>query len=184
MKTWISTAVLAGGLIAAAPMMASAATPYECEQQAQQYAEAEYPTGGGAARGAAAGGVAGGVFAGLTGGRLGRGVLLGGGAGLVVGSAVWLEKKQDAHDSYLAQCMQASLGPAPATLPPTPFSSTISVNALNVRAGAGTQYGVLWQIKAGQVFEVLSCASDWCWINQNGANGYVAASYLYPLVNG
>ena len=184
MKAWLSTAVLAGGLIAAASSSASAATPYECEQQAQQYAESEFPTGGGAARGAAGGAVAGGVFAGLTGGRLGRGAFLGGAGGLVVGSALWQQRKQEAHDAFLTQCLQASFGPGPVTLPPAPFSSTITVNALNVRAGAGTEYGVLWQITAGQVFEVLSCASGWCWISQNGANGYVSASYLYPLANG
>jgi len=184
MKAILIAAAAAAALSAGATSTAVALTPYQCELQAQNYAEAQFPTGGGAARGAAGGAVAGGVFAGLTGGKLGRGALFGGGAGLVVGSALWQQQKEKAHDDYLAECLRTASAP-PDVLPPTPFPATITANALNVRSGPGTGYGVLWQILAGQVFDVLSCQPGWCWIEQNGTNGYVSASYLYPLeING
>ncbi|MEX1180388.1 MAG: SH3 domain-containing protein [Cucumibacter sp.] len=176
--------LLAGASLAVVPSTASALTPFECEQQAQQYAESQYPEGGGAARGATGGAIFGGVFAGLSGGRPLRGALLGGAGGLVVGSALWQQAKQEAHDEYLVDCLQAASASPPAVLPPTPFPSTIMASALNVRSGPGTGYEVLWQLSAGQVFQVLSCEPEWCWIDQNGANGYVAASYLYPLYGG
>lgn len=180
-KTLTAAVALASALTALGATTARATTPYECELQADAYAESQYPTGEGAARGATGGAVAGGVFSALTGGRVGRGAVFGGTGGLVIGSAIWQEKKQQAHDDYLAQCLQTASAPLPSPLPPTPFSSTISVNALNVRFGPGTEYQVLWQITAGQVFNVLTCEADWCWIDQNGANGYVSAVYLYPL---
>jgi uncharacterized protein YraI len=69
-------------------------------------------------------------------------------------------------------------------LPPTPFKSTISASALNVRAGPGVEYAVVTKITPGQVFDVLSCASGWCWIDLNGINGYVSDDFLYPLYGG
>lgn len=184
MKLSLTMVAVAGGLLITSPAMARALTPYECEQQAQQYAESQFPTGGGAARGATGGAIFGGIFSGLTGGKPGRGVLLGGAGGAVVGSALWQERKQQAHDNYLAQCLQTAVSQPPTVLPPTPFSSTISASALNVRSGPGPEYGILWKLTPGQVFEVLSCADGWCWIDHNGANGYVSAEYLYPLYEG
>jgi uncharacterized protein YgiM (DUF1202 family) len=184
MKLLATTATLLGGLIVMAPSTASALTPYECEQQAEQYAEAQFPTGGGAARGATGGAIFGGIFSGLTGGKPGRGMLLGGAGGAVVGSALWLERKQQAHDDYLAQCLQTAVSQPPAALPPTPFKSTISASALNVRTGPGVEYAIVTKITPGRVFDVLSCASGWCWIDIDGVNGYVSADYLYPLYEG
>lgn len=184
MKVFPTSAAIAIGLIGAMALPANALTPYECELQAQQYAEARYPTGGGAARGAAGGGVLGGLFAGVTGGKVGRGIIAGGAGGLVVGSALWLQRKQQAHDDYLANCLQTAVAQPPAALPPTPFRSTISASALNVRAGPGIENPVLWQITAGQVVDVLSCDDGWCLIDQNGATGYVSSDFLYPLYEG
>jgi uncharacterized protein YgiM (DUF1202 family) len=173
--------LIAGALIAAAPSAALALSPYQCELQAQQYAESQYPEGGGAARGATSGVVLGGVFAGLSGGKPLRGALLGGAGGLVVGSALWQQAKHKAHDDFLANCLRTASTAAPVALPPTPFPSTTIANTLNVRSGAGTNFAVLGQISAGQVFQVLSCAPGWCGIDRNGDHGYVAANYLYPL---
>lgn len=171
-----------GAALCAVPGTAFALTPWECEQQAQAYAEAQYPEGGGAARGATGGAIFGGIFSAITGGRPAQGALLGAGGGLVVGSALWQEAKRDAHDGYLNNCLANVSAQPPSVLPPVPFPSTINARTLNVRSGPGTNYPVVWRIDAGQVFEVVACNSPgWCWIDQNGANGFVSSSYLYPL---
>src|SRR5947209_3675048 len=89
MKTLLATAALFGGLAIATAGPASAATPAQCEAAAQQYAEQQYPTGGGAVAGAIGGGILGGLVAGATGNKVGNGVGVGAAAGLVVGSVSW-----------------------------------------------------------------------------------------------
>ncbi len=132
------------------------------------------------------GGVGGGLLAGITGNKVGPAVGVGAVGGVVVGSALYQQKKKAAHDQAYAACISGaqpvSAPPPPVVLPPPPFNSTITVSALNVRGGPGTQYAVLWQITSGQVFQVLSCdANQWCYISQNGGMGYTSGKYLYPL---
>ena len=72
MKTLLASAAIFGGMAIAAGA-ANAATPGQCEAAAQQYAEAQYPTGGGAVSGAVGGAILGGLIAGATGNKVGNG---------------------------------------------------------------------------------------------------------------
>lgn len=50
---------------------------------------------------------------------------------------------------------------------------------LNVRTGPGTSYGVVDTLDAGERVEVIECQRDrWCYVNQDGPNGWVSSSYL------
>jgi hypothetical protein len=186
MKTVLASAVLVGGLVMAGT--ANAATPYECELYAQNVAEQQYPTGGGALVGGVVGGVGGGLLAGALGGKPGVGAGVGAVGGVAVGSAAYQANKKKAHDLAYASCLSsatpAAIGPVPVVFPPVPFNATIKGSALNVRGGPGTNYPVLWQLTAGMVFVVNGCNVGWCVMNQNGAVGYVSQSYVFPLAGG
>ncbi|NOX74075.1 MAG: SH3 domain-containing protein [Alphaproteobacteria bacterium] len=52
---------------------------------------------------------------------------------------------------------------------------------LNVRSGPSTSYGVVDTLNAGEVVTVGECASNsWCYIYQDGPNGWVSSNYLTP----
>jgi hypothetical protein len=108
MKTILTTGAFVGALMATAAGTATAATPYECDVYATNYAEQQYPTGGGAFAGGVGGGILGGIIAGATGGKVGNGVAIGATAGLVVGSVAWQNQKRQAHDSVYAQCLNSN----------------------------------------------------------------------------
>ena len=54
----------------------------------------------------------------------------------------------------------------------------INVSALNVRSGAGTNYGVIGALSKGTKVQVLSEQYGWSKINYNGKTGYIATKYL------
>ncbi|WP_369901792.1 SH3 domain-containing protein [Bacillus manliponensis] len=54
----------------------------------------------------------------------------------------------------------------------------INVSALNVRSGAGTNYGVIGALSKGTKVQVLSEQSGWSKVNYNGKTGYIATKYL------
>lgn len=54
-----------------------------------------------------------------------------------------------------------------------------ATRALNVRTGPGTGYSVLDTLYTGQIVDVTECdGSGWCFINSDGASGWVSSSYL------
>src|SRR5688572_7760609 len=116
MKTLLATAALLGG-VSLLSGTASAATPYECQVYAQQYAEQQYPTGGGALGGGVFGGILGAGIAAATGNKPGTGAAIGATAGLVVGSSAWQAEKKRAHDLAYSQCI-SNVTPVYATPPP------------------------------------------------------------------
>jgi hypothetical protein len=55
--------------------------------------------------------------------------------------------------------------------------ATVSID-LNMRAGPGTEYGVVATIPAGATVDVGGCTGSWCEVNFRGASGFASASYL------
>lgn len=52
-------------------------------------------------------------------------------------------------------------------------------SAVNVRTGPGTSYGIVDQLTAGEVVNVTECApSNFCFVERDGADGWVSANYL------
>ena len=49
---------------------------------------------------------------------------------------------------------------------------------LNLRAGPGTQYGVVALLPAGSTVDTRGCGNGWCRVSFGGYSGYVAQSYL------
>ncbi len=183
----VATAAVLSGLTLAAGS-ASAATPYECESYAQQVAEQQYPTGGGAIGGGLVGGFLGAGIAAATGGNVGVGAGIGAGAGLVVGSSAWQAKKKQAHDLAYSQCIgNVVYAPAPVYAPPPVypvggFNGVIyGASVVNIRSGPGTNYPALGQLYANQGVSVSGCGGGWCTIVLGNGYGYVAQSLIRPL---
>jgi hypothetical protein len=191
MKTLLASAALLGGLTLLSGT-ASAATPYECQLYAQQVAEQQYPTGGGAVGGGVFGGILGAGIAAATGGNVGSGAAIGAGAGLVVGSSAWQAEKRRAHDLAYSQCISGATPvyatPPPAYAPPPPVYPTGGFNGIifgassvNVRSGPGTMYGVIGQAYANQGVSVIDCVVGWCRIYLGAGVGYVSQMYVRPI---
>lgn len=52
-------------------------------------------------------------------------------------------------------------------------------SAVNVRTGPGTSFGIVDQLTAGEVVNVTECApSNFCFVEREGADGWVSANYL------
>jgi uncharacterized protein YraI len=52
-------------------------------------------------------------------------------------------------------------------------------SAVNVRTGPGTSYGIVGQLAPGEIVNVTECApSNFCFVERNGADGWVSANYL------
>lgn len=54
----------------------------------------------------------------------------------------------------------------------------INASALNVRSGAGTDYGVIGALPQGQKVQVFADESGWSKVNYNGRTGYVGTRFL------
>ncbi|MFB9758494.1 C40 family peptidase [Ectobacillus funiculus] len=76
--------------------------------------------------------------------------------------------------AYLSETPVAAAAPAA----PTTQSLYVDTASLNVRSGAGSQYGVLGSVKLGQKLEVSSEQNGFFQISYNGQTGYVAKAYL------
>jgi uncharacterized protein YraI len=48
----------------------------------------------------------------------------------------------------------------------------------NLRAGPGTNYGVVTLVPGGSVVEVTGCAAEWCTTHWRGRVGYMIATHL------
>lgn len=49
---------------------------------------------------------------------------------------------------------------------------------VNVRSGPGGGFSVVDQLYSGELVDVTECQGSWCYINHDGNDGWVAASYL------
>jgi hypothetical protein len=190
MKTLIATAALLGGLVLVSGT-ANAQSAFQCQQYAQNAAEQQYPTGGGALSGGIGGGILGGIIAGATGNNVGKGVGIGAGAGLVVGSVAWQNAKRQFYDQEYARCLGGGgtqvYAPAPPVYGPPPSYPTggfngviIGASAVNVRNGPGTAYPVIGQVFNQQGVSVAGCGGGWCQIYLGGGVGFVSQTYVRP----
>ncbi len=59
-----------------------------------------------------------------------------------------------------------------------------ATTGVNVRSGAGTSYGVVGQLGAGQRVNVYGCSYGWCQIGYGGYRAYVSGSYLGQCYGG
>lgn len=57
-------------------------------------------------------------------------------------------------------------------------SAATITNDLNLRAGPGTNYGVVATMPAGAYVSVRGCTGNWCRVTYRGRVGYASASYL------
>lgn len=54
----------------------------------------------------------------------------------------------------------------------------INVSALNVRSGAGMDYGIIGSLPQGQKVQVIADEYGWSKVNYNGQTGYIGTRYL------
>lgn len=55
----------------------------------------------------------------------------------------------------------------------------VAKSAVNVRTGPGKTFGIADQLQAGELVTVSECApSGWCFVEHNGPDGWVSATYL------
>jgi uncharacterized protein YraI len=51
-------------------------------------------------------------------------------------------------------------------------------NDLNLRAGPGTNYGIIAAMPQGTMVDAWNCGSGWCRVNFAGRTGFASARYL------
>ena len=69
-----------------------------------------------------------------------------------------------------------------ATLASTGEQRVITATSLNVRGGAGTQFGVQFALESGAIVDVLEQRNDWLHIrDENGRDGWVAERFTAVL---
>ncbi|MED4216728.1 SH3 domain-containing protein [Priestia megaterium] len=54
----------------------------------------------------------------------------------------------------------------------------VTASKLNVRSGAGTNYGIIGNVVKDQMLSVMSKSGSWYKINYNGRTGYVSSDYV------
>ncbi|MBZ6489403.1 SH3 domain-containing protein, partial [Priestia aryabhattai] len=54
----------------------------------------------------------------------------------------------------------------------------VTASKLNVRSGAGTNYGIIGSVVKDQTLSVVSKSGSWYKINYNGRTGYVSSDYV------
>ncbi len=193
MKTLFTTVALTGGLLVAVAGAANAATYAQCQVYAQQQADIAYPPLRGAATGGLLGALGGAGIAAATGGNVGKGAAAGGVIGGGTGIVLYQNKKQAYLNQVLQSCLASGVPAQPVYAPqppayippPPPYLARITGSGLNVRNAPSTSgTAVLFTLHATDLFQILQCEqptnAGWCWIDFNGANGWVARSYTVP----
>ncbi|MEH6983683.1 SH3 domain-containing protein, partial [Priestia megaterium] len=54
----------------------------------------------------------------------------------------------------------------------------VTASKLNVRSGAGTNYGIIGSVVKDQMLSVVSKSGSWYKINYSGRTGYVSSDYV------
>ena len=60
----------------------------------------------------------------------------------------------------------------------TVTKAEVTANALNVRSGPGTTFGILTSVKRGTLLDVVEHQGDWVKVRVNNRDGYVAAQFV------
>lgn len=63
------------------------------------------------------------------------------------------------------------------------YQAEVTCESLNVRSGAGSKYGVIGTIKAGQIVDFYGKKNNWYKINYNGTVGYASTKYLKEILS-
>ena len=186
MKILIASAMVFAGVMVSAAGAANAATVAQCQQYAANYAEQQYPTGGGnqqAVTTGILGAIVGAGVAAGTKGNVGNGALIGAGVGAAAGGVDFQAKKQAAYNAAYNQCIGGSQPAAlyappvvqPQYIPVGPFNAVIwNAPSLNIRSGPSTNYAIIGSIGPNQPFGVQSCNGGWCYIG----TGYVSEAFI------
>lgn len=56
--------------------------------------------------------------------------------------------------------------------------SAIATGSVNVRTGPGVGYAKVGTLQRNEQVEVNQCQAGWCFVQRNGADGWVSANYL------
>lgn len=54
----------------------------------------------------------------------------------------------------------------------------VATSSVNVRSGPGGNFKVIAKLTAGELVEVNECQAGWCFVERQGTDGWVSASYL------
>lgn len=54
----------------------------------------------------------------------------------------------------------------------------VATSSVNVRSGPGGNFKVIAKLSAGELVEVNECQGGWCFVERQGTDGWVSASYL------
>ncbi|MBD2090226.1 SH3 domain-containing protein [Microcoleus sp. FACHB-1515] len=61
----------------------------------------------------------------------------------------------------------------------------VDVEALNVRSGPGTNFGITYVLQEGDLVEVIRRSGDWAFVvGERGGEGWVYAPFLIPTTSG
>lgn len=56
---------------------------------------------------------------------------------------------------------------------------TVTVDSLNLRSGAGTNYNILKKLSKGSKVTIIETLNGWYKVNANGTSGYVSSEYVH-----
>lgn len=181
MNKAITSAILAGGLIAAAAGSAQAASSAYCAQVAQATVDRYTHPVGNTLLGCAAGGILGNILSKGKAGATVGGCAAGGAGGFVLSN---VQRKKVYNEAYW-NCMGSGgpppptpvYQPAPQGPPPSGFASVYV--SLNVRAGPSTGYPVVFTLQPNTVVPVSQCGGGWCLVGDANTSGWAAQKYLF-----
>lgn len=105
--------------------------------------------------------------------------------GVITKGADWSYVKYGTKVGYVMTKFLTDTTETPSETPTTPSDTVVGygkvttiTGSLNMRSGAGKNYGVIAQIKQGGVVEVLDKGTTWSRVRYGGKTGYVMSSYL------
>ena len=109
--------------------------------------------------------------------------------GICNSDKTWCYVRHEGDNGWVAAVFLTSTPPGQVEQPPVveaPVASDSAYRAksqVNVRTGPGTNFSKIDRLDAGEEVTRGQCndAGDWCYVNHDGADGWVAASFLIPV---
>ena len=192
MNKILTTAAVAFGLVALATQ-ANAKSFQQCDYEAKQYAVANTNQGAATVGSAVVGGLLGLGLSSITGNQnTAAAVVVGAGAGGVVGFVASNAKQKKLYNNYMVSCGAVAPQPVYAPVPvmqpiatfPPPSGSAAVYSSLNVRNGPGANYPKIFGLQPNTVVPVSACAvgtngKNWCMVGIPGGSGWAAQDYLF-----
>ncbi len=182
MKNAITSAILAGGLIAAGAGSALAANAAYCDQQARQAVWAYTHPAGTAVVGCVAGGILGNILSNGNAGATAGGCAVGGATAIVITE----NQRQKVYNDAYYSCMGSgggggyAPGPQPIVAGPPQSGSASNYQQLNVRSGPSTDYAVVYKLPPYSTVAVSQCTATWCAVGDgNSVWGWASRKYLF-----